>query len=191
MIKLIMNWPLVYFLSVLLFWASLSYLLIKWPRVKNKSISRHAASQKESYIFFTLVQVLVGIVAILFMNRWFINHFSLTIVFTAVIYITIGLQLLSAVLPDTEKGLVSLIHLNLASLMALGIFTSSILLAASTGLPAISRIIFGIAALYMGYCVALFLPKKGKPELLSNYLQLQVVYVVTFQAAILFATFYK
>lgn len=186
-----MNWPLLYLSSVLIFWASLFYLLYKWPRVSNKSISRHAASQKDSYIFFTLVQIIVGIAALLFMHQWFIRQFSLSLVFAWAIYITIGLQLLSAVLPDTQKGLVSLVHLNIASLMAVGIFVSSSLLAFTDGLSLVPRIVFAIAALYMAHCIALLLTKKGKPELFSHYLLLQVIYVVSFQAAILFATYYK
>lgn len=187
---LVMQWPLFFLISLIIFWSSLTFMLIKWPRISNKSISRHSASYKEAYIFFTAVQVFAGIASLLFIKEWFIPHFSLPLVFKLAIYLTITLQLLAAVLPDKEVGRVSKFHLHIANMMALGILVCTTILASQGDFNMLVRSVFILSMIYMVICAIMIGAKKGKPEQLGQYLYLQVVYVFVFHASILMATYY-
>lgn len=184
-----MQWPSFFLASLIDFWLSLIFMLSYWPRVSSKSTSRHAASSSKAYLFFTVVQIVAGVVAFLFFREWFIPYFSLPMLLRFTIFGTIGLQLLAAVIPDKETGRASMLHLRIANLMALGILACMVLLVAHTGFSTPVRTVFALAALYMVICAILIGSKSGMPERLSQYLYFQVAYIFIFHASILLATY--
>jgi hypothetical protein len=184
-----MSWPFVALLSLSTFWLGLFILLNKWPRVANNSISQHSAAQLNSYIFFTAIQVSVGIITYLFMVKWFIPSFELPIFYTIFYTVVAWLQIISAFLPATSKGLVGSIHLVMANLFALGMMISAMLLSIFGTYSLSARMLFIGTLIYMLYAASRIAGKKGRPELLHNYLLLQVIYIVSFQISILFASF--
>lgn len=184
-----MSWPFVALISLSIFWFGLIILLTKWPRVANNSISQHSAAQRKSYIFFTAIQVSAGIITYLFMVKWFIPQFDLPILFTVVYTIVAWLQIISAFFPATSKGLVGLIHLQMANGFAIGMMISAAFLCFFGTYSLTAKMLFVGTLIYMLYAISRIAGKKGTPELLHNYLLLQVIYIVSFQVSILFTTF--
>jgi hypothetical protein len=186
-----MHWRLVILFTIIIFWLALIRLLTKWPRSRTKSISQHSASVREAYLFFTTAQLVCGISLYLFMVYWFIPALHLSLAFTIIYTITTLLQLISALIPDKIIGRKSLIHQALAYAMADGMFIISILLSFSKTVRGFSKTFIIIVALYMAYCMILFIIKKGRTDAVRNYLLLQSLYIVLFQFAILVITFAK
>ena len=175
----------------MVFWISLLILLTKWPRVRNRSVSQHSAAFKESYRFFTTVQVIVGIITYIFVIRWFIPTFDLTLLFTIIYTLMALLQISSALIPDTMTGRSSKVHLFLANYMALGMFFAALLLCFSPAIHGLSKIVVIVTTLYMLVCGLVIAQKKGRPHLLPNYLIIQIIYIVGFQATMLFVSLYR
>ena len=186
-----MIWPYIALLSLIIFWSSLFILLTHWPRTPNKSISQHSASHKDAYIFFTIIQASVGFVLWLFVISWFVPHFHLSKLFLLVYSITAWLQIVVSFIPDKVHGKKSVIHLHMANCFALGMYVITLMLCLAPTIHGLSKVLFILVALYMTYSVYLLWSIKGKPQLLSKYLYLQVAYIVSFQSAFIFTTFFN
>ncbi len=184
-----MIWPDIALICLIIFWSALIFLITYWPRSGNKSISQHAASHRSSYIFFTIVQAPIGFILWVFMLKWFIPHFQLSTLFTIVYTITAWLQIVVSFIPDRMKGKTSVIHLHLANEFALGMFILAVLLCFAPTIHGLSKLLFVLTALYMVYSVYILYSIKGKPHLLSNYLYLQIAYIVSFQVSFILAAF--
>ncbi len=132
----------------------------------------------------------MGLVLYLFVIRWFVPHFQLSLLFAVTYTVTAGLQIVSAFIPDTVHGKKSVTHQRLANPFAIGMFLLTVLLFFAPTIHGWPKLFLGIVLVYMAYATALIIPKNGKPHLLKNYLYLQVTYIVLFQAAFLAVTFF-
>lgn len=186
-----MSWPVIALISLSVFWLGLLILLTKWPATKNKSISQHSASFRQTFIFFTAIQSIVGFTLYLFVIRWFIPTFHMSLLFTIVYTVTAWLQIISAFIPDKMIGRSSVIHQHLANAFAVGMLLTTLLLLLASTIHGWPKLLFYVVAAYMIYGMILISSKRGKPYLLPNYLMLQVIYIVAFQVAFLSVAFYK
>lgn len=185
-----MTWPVVALISVLCFWTSLAILLTKWPRSRNKSISQHSAAQKESFIFFTAAQSIIGFILYLFVIRWFIPTFHMSLLFT-IVYTTVAwLQIISAFIPDTMTGKVSLWHRRLANSFAVGMIVVTMLLCFTPTIHGWPKTFLYLTAVCMLFYAAFGSSANRDPSKGPNYLAAQTLYIVIFQLAFLAATFY-
>lgn len=182
---LVMTWPVIALFAIVTFWICLVILLTKWPRASNRSISQHAARSRDSFIFFTTAQVVIGFTLYLFVIRWLVPVFRLSILFTVVYTVTAWLQIVSAFIPDKVHGKSSSAHQRLANPFALGMFLVTALLCATPNVTGWTKLALYATLLYMIYGLSLIIPKKGKPHLLKNYLYLQTIYIVSFQFSFL------
>jgi len=186
-----MSWPEIAFIALLFFWFSLLVLLTRWPSVRIKSISQHSASFKSSFLFFTTVQVVVGVITYLFIIRWFIPQFHLPLLFTILYSLTAWLQIISAFIPDSGKSLNHRLHQYLAYPFALGMLFILILLCLTTTIHGWPKLFTYISTAYIAGSVLATISKKGRPHVMSNYLPLQLLYIISFQLTVLAITFYK
>lgn len=186
-----MSWPVIALTALIIFWVALVLLLTKWPRTRNKSISQHSASFRETFIFFTIVQAVVGFILYLFVIDWLIPSFHFSLLFTIVYTITAWFQIISAFIPDKLEGLGSAIHQHMANTFALGMFLTTILLCLAPTIHGWPKLLFYAVLLYMAFGMSLIISKRGKPHLLSNYLMFQVIYIVAFQVAFMAVAFYR
>lgn len=186
-----MGWKITALASILIFWLSMYILLTHWPREANKSISRHAAANRNTYLFFTPVQVVIGIIMLIFMLRWFMPTFQTGLLFNWVFVTTATLQITSALLPDRIHGVKSNIHLVMANSMATGMFLSTVLLLLNEHIHIAGRLALLGTSIFMLYTLGLAIKNNGKPELIANYLALQITYIVLFQSSVLVATFLR
>jgi hypothetical protein len=184
-----MSWPQIALISLSIFWLGLGILLTKWSRHSHKSISQHSASSRESFMFFTPVQSLVGIITYLFIIKWFVPTFNLSFVFVILYSFVAWLQIISAFIPDTGSGLKSKVHSIMAYSFALGMICSSIILGINSNIPTLARMLFGLTSVFMLYAAMRYLNAKSRSESVHDYLTIQVIYIVSFQVSVLVATF--
>jgi hypothetical protein len=180
-----MAWLLIFIFANLLFWVALGYLLKQWPSGKDKSISFHSASQRHSYIFFSLSQSIAGLLSLGFILLWFVPQFRLGFLYSFVFGSVIALQLVSTWIPAFKNGRRNRMHGLAAYLMAYMMFIFTVMLAFADNLPLASRWIAGAAAVYMLFVIIGSITKYIMPR----YLYFQVLYIVLFQSVILIAAF--
>jgi hypothetical protein len=170
---------------VLASWAGGAYMITKWRNKDFLTISKHAASTKESAFFFAGILICLGLVFYYWLLAWFAPHLHLHTDFKVVLSITIACQIITALAPDT-KGIVRSIHRIAAYTMAILYLPLSWIVLRSPEMSNIARYLGGLLLAYMVVtfiCIVLFKLSR------KRYLIFQALYVIAFQLIVLFAAY--
>lgn len=164
-------------ISLLLALLGVGWILRAYGHDTTHSLSLHAAKQRFSYFVFLASLILSACAFYLFSYYWLVPHFALDMQFTVVVFITIGLIVITAIMPDSG-GVKSFIHALAAWTMAVSLLVILVLLAFS-GLPTLlAQIIIWTAISYMLIDWTLFLFVKRSKR---YFLIFQGTYVLSFR----------
>jgi hypothetical protein len=163
-------------LSFLILILGLSFILIKWPRGRSHTFSQHIAASKVAIAFYIGLFLVSLTPLMLFITRWFVPTYHLSIWFLVFTWVAVIAQLLCTFIPEVG-GRMTNWHRSLAFLSADMLLPLVLLVAIH---PHISGLII------MVYFVVVLLPTKGYHR---NVLIIQSSYFACFFVTLLAATY--
>jgi len=167
--------------AVLLLFAGLAFLAMRWPQDFSKTFSHHAAAQKASSIYFFLLFSVVIPLLVLFFYGYFIPAYHLGLIFSVAIGIAIAGQFVAAVVPEAD-GRKSQVHRTVTGWSAFGLFVAVITVMVELPLPLYGYIFGGVTIAVMLFCSMLafrdFL--RRRPFQHRYFLWLQIIYYAMF-----------
>jgi len=168
-------------LSLLIAVAGLSYIIKKWGKHHNFSLSTHAAMQKPSYWLFASCLIASGVLFYLFTVLWLMPTYNLGLWFGVLTVITVVCELVAALIPD-NGGRRSLLHGTAAWLMAVLAMFIVVALLFVPGVSVIAKFILGVLLSYLVLDWFLFLFIKWSHKW---FLVFQSSYILCFYLALL------
>jgi len=148
------------------------------------SISQHAASAQGAQWLFAGTLIIGGSVFYYWLLGWFTPRLHLTTLFVVLLSITIFAQVITAIIPDTDKWK-RMVHRVAAYGMAVLYFPLAILILLNTASVS-AKVAESISLLYMVIAFVLFVFLAKAKE---RYLIFQSLYVIAFQVIILAAAY--
>ena len=172
-------------LSIFLAWLSVGVVLYKWPIIISRSISRHMAAQKESYLLNVLITSSSLAIFILFSFKWLIPTYNLHLMCKILVSLCAGLELITAWVPDSS-GIKHLIHHYASYTAALLLPLIVLLILLSSRTTNFTKIVSFIAIVKM--ISIIFLLQYGK-KARQKHLLYQCLYFACFHVVIILAIF--
>jgi hypothetical protein len=173
---------LVYFAVI---WAAMLYSLGRKPHDKTKSVSRHVATYRETFIMFAVVRTVALPLWILFAFGWLVPVLDLPLIASVLFAAGVGAEMISAWVPAVE-GRKGKIHSLSALLVAAMYIPLSFLFALSPDVSGLARTIIWADILAMIILGVLFMVREKTKE---YYLYFQLAYFILFDTAFLSAAF--
>jgi hypothetical protein len=166
-------------------WAAILYILLREPHDKSKTVSRHVAAYKETFVMFAIVRTVVLPLWVLFAFGWLIPMLDLPMVASVLFAASMGADLVSAWVPavDGRKGEVHKWSVLASALMQAAL---CLLFIRSSHISGIASTIVRTDILLMVLAWLVFLVHKKSKD---NYLYFQLSYFVFFDTAFLAAAF--
>lgn len=172
--------------SVALLLTGLWFVVWQWPQGKHMTFSQHVARHKSATIYyFFLFAATLPLLNIFFIS-WFVPHFQLSLWFTVFAVAASLLQIACTVIPELP-GWRTAWHQALAGASALLLLPLPGMLACSSHVPTVGRLLAGFALLTMMGIVAFAIRANAKHT--QNILVAQVVYFAAFFVPILFISY--
>lgn len=168
-------------------WIAGAYLVRTWRGTYKMSISQHAASARGASKIFTVTLVLIGGVFYIWLVGWFVPHLELGSVSVALLSVTVTLQFISGLIPDSY-GWRKIVHRATAYTMAGLYIPLTYLIVSSDQLTAAAQYVSAVCITYMAVATFLFIFAKWAK---NYYLIFQSFYIVAFQLIILSAAYLK
>lgn len=172
-------------LLVALSWLGGLYLIRTWRGSPTMSISQHAASTKDASKLFAMILVVGGGTSYIWLIAYFVPLLDLPILFTALLTATFILQIIVALVPDSDSWK-RIIHRSAAYPMTALYFPLSYLIIRSDPISHIAQLLGGACVVYMLLVSILFFTIKRTR---NKYLILQCLYIIAFQLIILSAAY--
>ncbi len=176
-------------LSILIMVVTAVYLMWRWPQGKKSSLSRHGGSRAKAYWLFGGAMTVSALLFYVFARWWFAPTLGLVNLFNILLFAGVVLQLFTAWIPDRGDGkTMSHLHGRAAYSMAfiMMLLVGCIIFAAMA--PALVHWLAAAVFAYMGFSWYRFLFDKRSH---AHYLMYQTVYIATFYAVILVATYVR
>lgn len=174
-------------LSVAVTWLVIGILLVKWPAGKHNSISRHAAQTRHTYWYMAIMQTFIFPAFAIFSLWWLAPTFHLSLFFKINVFLsTLGFWI-AAWIPD-KPGVKRTIHEITAYSAATLLIPILIEFSLNSNIGTIARIFSLPLALFMIYCIALFV---FVPKAKDSHLLYQIPYIYGFHVAILLTTYVR
>lgn len=174
-------------ISFVVIWAGLFYMIKKWPGDKSMSFSAHAAATKEGIIYYWFVFSLHLGLFYLFVSRWFVPTLQLPRAFTAITLIAVVAQFTALCIPTTG-GLKTILHDLSSYIMFVLLVPLGILMVLSPHVAVFARIVALLATCYMVLSWYLFAFTKTAKK---HFFIFQASYAMSFQFAVLLATYFS
>lgn len=166
---------------VLASWVAAAILIFKWRDKDLSTISKHAASTRKATLLFATVLIGLGLPFYYWILAWLVPHLQLDSLFKVVLFLTIALQIVTALIPDI-MGWRRLIHRFSAFSMALLYLPMALLIINAPLISSSARVIAIISVFYM-ISTFILIAILGRAK--RNYLIFQTLYVVSMQVVIL------
>lgn len=172
---------------ILMGWAALIYLLLRWRGTRAMSISQHAASADGATKLFAGTLVIAGFIFYVWLMTWFSDALDLSLPFKLILTASFICQFVAAVVPDTT-GWKRITHRAGAYTMAALYIPLAYFVLKTPALSVITKLIGTTAIAYMifGWFLFFFVKKAW-----DYYLILQSIYIVIFQCTILSAAYIR
>ena len=174
-------------LGFAIFWATTAFMLKKWERSRNMSLSRHAASQPITTFLFGAAIILSLALYLLFIFKWFEPTFQLGKPFVIFNIAIAAGYIIGALIPDTS-GLSHRIHHNVAYGAAWLMLLPMAILANSRAIELPIRVFAFAGLITMLVLWVRFITVKSTRE---KHLIYQVVYLLIFDFTILLTTYFS
>ncbi|MGC1176882.1 MAG: hypothetical protein WA843_02330 [Candidatus Saccharimonadales bacterium] len=170
---------------VLIGWIGGLYLVRTWRGTQVMSLSQHAASATKASKFFAAILVVGGSAFYIWLLTWLKPHLGLPNIFTALLTVTFILQVITAIIPDTEAWKRTA-HRSAAYIMATLYFPLSLLIISAQATSSLAKVVGVICLGYMLFAaISFFTIKRAR----NRYLIFQSLYIIAFQLIILSAAY--
>lgn len=166
-------------------WLGGGYIITRWHDKGLRTISRHAASNRQAFWLFAFILVVLGLFFYYWLVAWFTPHLGLSAAFVALLTVTILCQVLTGLMSDTA-GWRKAIHHWAAYTMAVLYLPLGIFVICSTQLTVGVRLLCLILGIYMLVAFVMVV-MMGKAR--HRFLLFQASYIVAFQLLILAAAY--
>jgi hypothetical protein len=162
-------------------------MLIIWPHDKGQSISRHSAQGKTPFLLMAIIQTLAYPAYLWFAFKWLAPTFDLNPLYLVCMVVSAVGLLTAAWVPDVP-GIRRKIHEATAYTAAWLFIPSTIIMAIAPAIQTWVRWFAVIVVVYMVVCVIMFFKL---PKARDYHLPLQSIYIVSYFAVILLATYVR
>lgn len=163
----------------------LTYTIKKWPGGAHMTFSQHAAANRQSKIFYSLLFLVTLPFLLWFMSAWLVPQKSLPVAFTYIAALAILLQIVCTWFPE-EGGLKTIIHRVLTGISGVALLPLVAIIATASSLSSITRLIAWVVFAVMIILLAVALShQKGY----RWALHIQITYYALFFLVILFVTY--
>ena len=149
------------------------------------SLSLHAASSPQAFLFSAIMQTICGILLLVFMYVWFIPTLHLSVMYTVSFAVTSICLVLAAWIADVP-GRKHLAHNTLIYIMGVLLILMNGYLIVFVGLSVLVKTVLVLTTSCMVVTVLLFSFVKWSK---NNFLFLQLVFLVSYHLSILAATY--
>jgi hypothetical protein len=175
-------------LSIAIAWASLFFLVTKWPGSTSMSVSKRAAASRSAYASMAVMESIFLPMYLAFIATWFVHTFELPTVFTVLNAISVIGLLFAAWVPDVG-GAKGKIHnwVCYPAYASMPIATLLVITSSNTSNFARFYGVFALAVMLVcGVRIALK-SKLGK----NKFLLLQGLFLASVHSTILAATYVR
>lgn len=174
-------------IAFLTYWFTVGFLLIHWPRNRQKSLSDHIAAGKKQITLLIIVVAVETSLYALFLYKWFIPTFSMPNLFTWMITLALITHLATFVFPST-KGRVKRIHWLASYMTALFFIPIALLLITQSSIPLAGRLAVAVSLIAMvGISVGLYATSIFRKQPLIVH----CTYIFSLQIAVVFISLLK
>jgi len=174
-------------LSIVVIWTGLLYMIKKWPGNKTMSFSAHAASTRTGIVYYWLVFTAHLVLFYLFVSKWFVPTLQLPHVFTIITLVAVLGEFIALCIPTTG-GLKTKLHDLSSYVMLILLVPLSLLIFLSPHVSLIARTAALLSVCYMVIVWYLFAVAKTAKK---HFLLYQTSYAMSFQLAVLLAVYVK
>ena len=164
--------------AVAILTAGLVFLVRKWPKDIHHTFSQHAATDRVSTIYYSLLFAVVLPILAAFFLSWFIPTFNISPAFTVLICLSLVCQYVCTLVPEVGKYVK--MHQALAGISGLLLLPSLVVCIAAPNIGMADRIAIAISAIVMATVLLIVACKKIRYALI-----LQSMYFIAFFAPIL------
>ena len=172
-------------ISIVVAWVGLSILIFSLKKGPSLTISRHAVTNKKTYLAMAIFETITLSAYYLFVIKWFAPHFQLGPVYTTMMGLSVLGLLIAAWVPDTE-GLKHNVH-EFCGYGAFLLFIPALtLLLDSSHIAGIAKVFIVPTIAYMVTSILLFFLSA---EVRRYHLYFQVAYLASVHVVILLATY--
>lgn len=158
--------------------AGLIFLINKWPKDIHHTFSQHAATNRVSAIYYSLLFAIVLPALAVFFFSWFVPTFDISPIFTVLISLSLVCQFACTLVPEVGKYVK--IHQTLAGVSGLLLLPSLAMCILAPNLDMTTKVVTAICAAIM--TMVLFLVARKK---IRHALILQATYFIAFFVPIL------
>jgi hypothetical protein len=162
--------------------AGLIFLIKKWPQNIHHTFSQHAAANKVSTIYYSLLFAVVLPVLAVFLFSWFVPTFDISPLFTLLICLSLLCQFACTLVPEIGNKVKQ--HQILAGISGLLLLPSLVVCMFAPSLTEIDRLVIIIGIVIMTTVLLLVTRKKIKYALV-----LQSIYFTAFFAPVLIISY--
>lgn len=172
-------------LASLTAWLAIVVVLYRSPIVKSKSISKHVATSRQTWLLFAPIETTALVLFYVFMVKWLIPVLVLPTAFTILVTFALLLELVTTWVPDTT-GAKHRIHHYTAYGAALLIPVVTLFIATASLTPNLAKVIAYLCTALSLFIIALFVVGKDTRE---KHLIYQSIYFACFHIPILAVIF--
>ena len=172
--------------SIVLAWAGLLFLILRWPGNKSMTFSQHAAQKKESRIFYRVLWTVATPIFTVFLLTNFKDKLDLNHVFNLLVLLASCGMLIAAYVAEVG-GIRSKIHRIAAFSMAILFLPITLLIAASDNSSLFSKYFGAVSLMVLSIEVVILLISKGYYRFM---LPVQASYILIFHLMILVAYYF-
>lgn len=173
-------------LTLMLLIVGLGFVITKWPGGIHMTFSQHAANNRSSKIYYSLLFLITLPIFMLFFSAWFVPEKNLPVIFLWFAGVAVVFQIVCTWFPE-EGGTSTIVHRILTSISGVAMLPLVAIIATASNLSAFVRTISLIALFLMIALLGIALKNQKSYE---RALLLQVGYYATFFLAILVATYF-
>lgn len=164
--------------SIILLLIGLFFLVKKWPKDIHHTFSQHAATNKQSVIYYICLFAIVLPMLAIFLFGWLVPTLNVSVAFVILISLSLILQYACTLVPETGTNIKN--HQALAGMSGFLLLPSSIVLLYASGIDLIDKVITAVSIVVMIGIVMRVVYNKVKYALI-----LQTIYFIAFFTSII------
>lgn len=173
-------------LSITLLLVGLWFVVWQWPQGKHMTFSQHAAQHKSATIFYFFLFAATLPLLNLFFVKWFTPTFDLPVWFNIFAITASVFQLACTLIPEVSDWRTKW-HQALAGISAVFLLPLPMILACSSSIKAVDRLVAAFALLVMLSVIIFTTRAKGRH---LKLLIAQAIYFAAFFMPILFVSYF-
>src|SRR3989344_1095390 len=171
-------------IATILLICGLYFLTKRWPISIDTTFSQHAATNRQSYVYYIVLFVVTLPLLVIFFGHWFVPTFHVSKMFLLLFFTSCVTQILCTLFP--EKGRWRIPHQILAGVSAILLVLCMSMLSTAIAIPLVFQLIFIVGLICMLTIIVITALQGAK---LKRKMIFQIVYYVAFFIPVLAITY--